>query len=203
MLTDRDAEMLKRQLGRTPRGVVGVVVRAGGCNSNIIGQGEGEPVVILNYPLQHCQSCEERLVPFPTLYWLTCPRLSRELADMERNGAIEAFQNEIVCNSDLEHAIAKDHRDYIEKRWNLLTKPDRDLVSSSPTLLETLRTRGIGGISNFMMVKCLHLHYAHHLAMIGNNENDESTGTAVGKMIEDKNPDLAKLRNDFVYECVG
>ncbi|QQE13392.1 DUF501 domain-containing protein [Planctomycetota bacterium] len=193
MLTDHDANLLKQQLGRMPRGVVRVVIRTG----------EGEPVVIENYPVHHCGEghsvrCDggEKLIPFPTLYWLTSPRLSVVLSDMERRGAIDQLQQKIMSNGELEHQVADDHRAYINKRWDLLTQADRKVVEASPTLLETLRARGIGGISNFLMIKCLHLHYAHHLAALCCDGN----GSAVGRLIEEIEPELVKMRQRFTFE---
>ncbi|QDU35354.1 hypothetical protein KS4_34350 [Poriferisphaera corsica] len=204
MLSDQDTNMLKQQLGRIPRGVLAVIVRSS----------EDAPVVIVNYPLHHC--CEgrdsgegkgggiqgeggERLVPFPTLYWLTNPRLNNTLADMERLGVIDDIQNQINANHQLEHQVANDHRAYIEQRWKQLTKGDQEKIQKSPAMLETLRTRGIGGISNFLTVKCLHLHYAHHLATLCMNPNDPSPGTAVGRLIEQANPELLKIRQSFKF----
>ena len=188
-LNERDSECLMRQLGRLPQGVVRVAVRSM----------EGEPVVIENYPVHHCKGCEERLVPFPTLYWLTSPRLHHMLAEHERTGLIDRLQKKIEGNGDLEHAVAGDHKRYIEERWELLTRDDREIVGASPYLLETLRVRGIGGISNFMMVKCLHLHYAHHLAKLS---KEGEGGTTVGRLIEGADEDLLRVRKDFEFECV-
>ncbi|WP_432798205.1 DUF501 domain-containing protein [Poriferisphaera sp. WC338] len=195
MLNDTDLQVLKRQLGRTPRGVVDVVVR----------YKDRTPVVTLNYPIHHEERphiphqhehspCSEKLVPFPTLYWMTCPVLHKRIADCERQGMIDALQDVITHNAEIEHALINDHRAYIESRWKLLTKDDQQFVLESPCLLETLRVRGIGGISNFLTLKCLHLHYAHHLATL------PTGGSVVGRMLEEREPDLAKIRRGFVIE---
>ena len=49
-----------------------------------------------------------------------------------------------------------------------------ELAAEEAGVAAALRERGIGGIANRDSVKCLHLHYAHHLAR----------GSAIGAEIE-------------------
>ena len=195
MLSEKDLHILKKQLGRMPRGVVAIAVR----------HKDRTPVVTVNYPLHHEDAphiphihehspCPEKLVPFPTLFWLTCPVLHRKLADLERRGQIDHLQNHINHNAELEHTLTEDHKSYIDLRWRLMNKDDQQAALESPCLLETLRARGIGGISNFLTLKCLHLHYAHHLA------NLPQGGTTVGRLLEADNPQLIDIRNQFITE---
>ena len=75
MLSPADALQIEDQTGRPPRGIVTVAAH---CPA-------GHPAVAHCYPLLRKASGIE---PFPTLYWLTCPRLRREISHIERDGAI-------------------------------------------------------------------------------------------------------------------
>ena len=136
--------------GRLLRGVLGIAAR---CPA-------GHAAVITCSPLQRQRG---RLVPFPTLYWLVCPRLCRTLANLERSGVIKQLEAEIAGDATFFAAISKDHDDYIARRWAALSREERDLVERE-SLMEKMRSRGIGGIMNHATVKCLHTHFAHHLA---------------------------------------
>ena len=72
-----DRSAVARQLGREPRGMVGVAHRCG-C---------GEPDVVVTAP---------RLpdgTPFPTLYYLTCPRLTGAVSTLEADGVMRQMQS--------------------------------------------------------------------------------------------------------------
>lgn len=146
-----DLHTLTEQLGRRPHGALAVAHR---CPV-------GHPAVLLTYPLRRRRG---RLAPFPSHLWLTCPRLSTRLADLERTGVIARLQRLLVTSPSLKDAFAEDHRRCIAHRWNLLTDEDR-LAIGSAELTGVFRDRGIGGVRRWMSIKCLHLHYAHHLVL--------------------------------------
>jgi len=150
MLTQEDARLIEVQTERPTRGVVSVAAR---CLA-------GHPAVAQCYPLIRKGSGVE---PFPTLFWLTCPRLRREISHIERDGAITEIAAIIAGDPALQERLARDHEDYIARRWETLTEEDQRLVKEMG-LAEQFRTRGIGGMTNRAAVKCLHLHFAHHLA---------------------------------------
>ncbi len=149
MLELADEIEITAQMGRKARCVVAVAAR---CPA-------GHPSVITCYPLRRKGN---RLVPFPTLYWLTCPRLSKELSHLERDGAIATIGTELARDHALPTLLLRDHADYIARRWATLSAEDQLLVSGSE-LAGFFQTRGIGGMTNFAAVKCLHLHFAHQL----------------------------------------
>jgi uncharacterized protein len=154
-----DKSLIAEQLGRTPRTRVAVAAR---CPA-------GHPSVITCYPLRREG---DRVVPFPTLYWLTCPRLCAQVSHLERDGAIAAIEAELARSPILRAGLLRDHEDYIAQRWAVLSPADRLLVANQG-LLDTFQSRGIGGMSNRAAVKCLHLHLAHHLV----------SGNAIGRLI--------------------
>lgn len=138
------------RIGRPLRSVLDIAAR---CPA-------GHAAVITCSPLQHQRG---RFVPFPTLYWLVCPQLSRTLANLERNGVIKQLEAEIAGDEALLAAISNDHDDYIARRWAALSPEECRFVERA-SLATKMRSRGIGGIMNRATVKCLHTHFAHHLA---------------------------------------
>lgn len=157
-----DLHLLTSRAGRPFRGVIGIAAR---CPA-------GHPAVITCAPLRRERG---RLVPFPTLYWLACPQLSRTLATLERDGLIKELEAQIACDAALREAVARDHDDYIALRWAAVSPEDRSLIDAGP-LAARFHRHGIGGTTNRVAVKCLHAHFAHHLAR----------GSAIGRWIAER-----------------
>ncbi len=129
-----DEAAVTEQLGRAPRGVVGIAWR---CAT-------GEPGVVVTEP---------RLpdgTPFPTTYYLTCPRLGSAVSTLEANGVM----TEMTARLDADAELAEDHR-----RAHLAYRADR---------AELGRVDELEGISAGWMpsrVKCLHVLVGHSLAV--------------------------------------
>ena len=113
--------------------------------------------------------------PFPTLFWLVCPTLHQRLSVLEASGKIREIMADLRADPALLKSLEQDHRAYIEERWQLMDPSEHQQIRSLG-FEENLRTRGIGGMQNFDAVKCLHLHYAHHLAR----------GNTVGRWLDDR-----------------
>jgi len=146
-----DLNTLARQIGRRPHGALAVAHR---CPV-------GHPGVLLTYPLRRRTG---RLSPFPSQFWLTCPRLSQQLSNLERNGVIDQMQHRLMASAELQEQFTEDHRRCIAHRWSLLSEADRHAVHRN-NLSHVFARRGIGGVKHWMSIKCLHLHYAHHLTL--------------------------------------
>ena len=114
----------------------------------------------------------DRPLPFPTLFWLACPHLTREMARLEHDGWVARVESRIEEDDTLRRRVHADHRDYAEERRRSLRDVDRPRLLAAG--LESSLDVGIGGIRNRDAVKCLHLHYAHHLAR----------GSAIGELID-------------------
>ena len=141
-----DRNVIAAQIGRRPRGLVGVPVR---CSY-------GYPQVIRVRPLVDGR-------PFPTLFWLTCPYLAKEVDRLEADGWIGRLERRMAEDEGLRAGMAQAHERYIEKRVALLSDGERHTIESrgqASSLLE----KGIGGIVDRRRLKCLHLHVAHGLA---------------------------------------
>ena len=168
VLTIAEKKLVAEQIGRLPRSAVAVAAR---CPA-------GHPCVITNYPLRSVrgqQGQPDRVAPFPTLYWLTCPQLCRQVAHLERDGLIAKLEAEMAHDDSLRAAVWKDHERYIAQRLALLSAEDHQRVESLG-LTRDFTWRGIGGIANRAKLKCLHLHLAHHLA----------TGNAIGALLVER-----------------
>ncbi len=155
--TALDLDFLRAALGRAPRGLAGVARRCA----------VGLPVVIVNEPFLSDGS------PFPTTFWLVCPKAVKAVSALEASGLIGEVEKEIASNADLRAALLKAHTEYAKYR--------KRLAQSTHPSLDT----GIGGVRHLASIKCLHAHYAHHLAG-GQNP--------VGKRISDlvEPPDCSK-----------
>lgn len=102
---------------------------------------DGRPVVLANDPLLHDGT------PMPTRYWLLDPELNKVIGQLEAEGGVRRAGAE-VDPDELERA----HRRYGAARDALL-----DPAHEGPR-----PSGGVGGTKRG--VKCLHAHYAHHLA---------------------------------------
>jgi uncharacterized protein len=142
----RDRDVVAAQIGRSPRGRFAVCVR---CS-------HGYPKVIQVHPVLQSK-------PFPTLYWLTCPLLSREIDGLEAAGWVKRLESRIASEEDLRSAMQVAHLQYVRHRNLLLSSDDIEHLVAG-RLMTGLQGRGIGGITDWNRLKCLHLHVAHALA---------------------------------------
>ncbi len=131
--TPHDLAVVSRQLGRPARGVQAV---AHDCTC-------GLPDVVQTQP---------RLpdgTPFPTLYYLTCPRAAAAVSRLEADGLMAAMTSRLAADAALAARHQQAHRSYLAERRQLGEVPEIDEVSA-------------GGMPD--RVKCLHVLVAHALA---------------------------------------
>ena len=104
--------------------------------------GTGHPLVIRNAPLDP----EGR--PFPTLYWLTCPDAVRVVSGLESQGWIKRLDHHAEVTPQLRTALRRAHEEYARERGQMHPPAG-----------------AWGGVAGTAIgVKCLHAHYAYHLA---------------------------------------
>lgn len=156
-----DKRVIAHQLGRAPRGVEAIVKR---CK-------KGFPQVVLNSPLHLSH------IPFPTTYWLTCPLLSKTIARLEEQGQIKHFQKQITEDKKFRQELFKSQQAYCDSRKSMLPSSSR-LASRAKEILEET---GVGGISDFSKIKCLHAHFAHYLAT-GLNPVGKKVAESIGEV---------------------
>lgn len=98
--SDVDLAIIERQLGRVPRGVLGVAAR---CVC-------GAPLVVATAP---------RLddgTPFPTLFYLSHPGAVKGCSVLEANKWMEFLNQQLAENQELAEQYQAAHRDYIDQR---------------------------------------------------------------------------------------
>lgn len=157
LVCDRDLKIVQAQLGRRITNVMAVLRY---CSF-------GFPILVLSYPIRNGQ-------PFPTIHYLTCPHLVKEVSRLEEKGWISRFENRIANDETFRSAYMLAHEAVRTKRMEMLTPGDYRWK-------EVLSQTGTGGINELSKVKCLHLHVADYLAGIPN-----PVGKEVFEMIEAK-----------------
>lgn len=135
----QDSAAVARQLGRESRGAAEVAHRCA-C---------GEPDVVATPP---------RLpdgTPFPTLYYLTCPRAAAAIGTLESSGLMRAMEERLASDPDLAAQYEAAHDAFLAERAALGERtgvggvPEIDAISA-------------GGMPS--RVKCLHVLVAHALS---------------------------------------
>ena len=144
-VTVADRETIAWQIGRAPRGVRGVAKR---CSY-------GFPQVIQVMPVIAD-------APFPTLFWLTCPHLLREVSQLEAAGWVGRLEDRLAEDESLRQSMSNAHDRYVALREDLLTQEAKEKLIAQRRY-GALKERGIGGLSDRSRLKCLHLHVAHEL----------------------------------------
>lgn len=99
---------------------------------------DGHPLVIRNRPLDTDGH------PFPTIYWLTCPAAVKAVSRLESDGWIAR----LARDPELAEGIEEAHTAYASERGRVASGAER--------------WGGVGGTGHGL--KCLHAHYAYHLA---------------------------------------
>ncbi|MEE2031881.1 DUF501 domain-containing protein [Rhodococcus chondri] len=165
-----DLDAVAAQLGREPRGVLAIAYR---CP-------DGVPGVVKTAPKLPDGT------PFPTLYYLTDPRLTAEASRQESAGVMREMTERLGTDPELAAGYLRAHRSYLDER----------------NAIESLGTDFTGG-GMPDRVKCLHVLIAHSLAK-GPGVNplgDESVALAAdaglrGTAVPADWPTYAELRGE-------
>lgn len=132
-MRDEDLAAIESQLGRAPRGVVEVAYR---CPC-------GDPCVVATAP---------RLddgTPFPTTYYVTCPRLASAIGTLEGDGRMREMEHRLSIDDGLRDDYKMAHERYLLERAKLGDVPEIEGISA-------------GGMPT--RVKCLHVLVGQSLA---------------------------------------
>ncbi len=132
-LTEADEAVVAEQLGRPPRGVAGVAWR---CPC-------GKPGAVVTEP---------RLpdgTPFPTVYYLTCPRAVAACSTLEASGLMAEMTERLASDPELAAGYGRAHYAYLA---------DREQLGSVDEI------HGISAGGKPTRDKCLHVLAAHALA---------------------------------------
>ena len=131
-LAPRDVQAVALQLSRTPRAMTSVAHR---CPCRL-------PDVVETKPRLDDGS------PFPTLYYLTCPRLASAIGTLEASGLMREMTERLATDPDLAARYRAAADDYVARR------DAHEVLSGVPAQ---------GGMPT--RVKCLHVLVAHSLAV--------------------------------------
>lgn len=134
--TTADLAAVEQQLGRRPRGVESVAHR---CPC-------GVPDVVETQP---------RLddgTPFPTTFYLTCPRLTAAVSTLESSGLMAEMTRRLGEDDELAARYRAAHEDYLRRRAALGVVAEIEGTSA-------------GGMPT--RVKCLHVLVGHSLGAGG------------------------------------
>ena len=132
--SEADVAAASKQLGRPVKGVVGVAHR---CEC-------GLPDVLETAP---------RLpdgTPFPTLFYVSCPRLASAIGTLEGSGAMRDMTERLAADPELARRYRAAHEDYLARRETHGRVEEIDGISA-------------GGMPE--RVKCLHALAGHALAV--------------------------------------
>jgi exopolyphosphatase/guanosine-5'-triphosphate,3'-diphosphate pyrophosphatase len=102
----------------------------------------GHPLVIRNAPL------DGEGAPFPTTHWLTCPEAVKRVSRLEADGWIARLNDRSDDDETFRAEVAAAHEEAAEDR--------------AREFPEARAWGGVGGTRRG--IKCLHAHYANHLA---------------------------------------
>ena len=101
--------------------------------------------------------------PFPTLYWLTCREAIAAVSRLEAEGWIKSLSEQTEVDPDLREALQRAHAAYAAQRGTFHRGAE-----------------GWGGVAGSTRgVKCLHAHFAYHLA-----GGDDPIGSWVASRID-------------------
>ena len=123
-VSSSDVDALREQLGRVPRGVVGIAAR---CVC-------GRPAVVRTAPRLPDGS------PFPTTYYLTHPAAVKGCSTLEAEHLMEEFNARLAADKALADAYAAAHEDYLARRAELGRPEEIEGVSAGgmPTRVKCL-----------------------------------------------------------------
>jgi hypothetical protein len=133
-VSDADRQIVAAQLGRSPRAMRAIAHR---CLC-------GNPDVVQTSP---------RLAdgtPFPTLYYVTCPRLAAGIGTLESSGLMREMTERLHFDEGLAEAYGAAHESYLAQR---------EAIGH----VEEIAGISAGGMPT--RVKCLHVLVGHALAV--------------------------------------
>ncbi|WP_165355187.1 DUF501 domain-containing protein [Nocardioides oleivorans] len=134
-----DEAAIRAQLKRRPRGIDSIGHRCPCGNPDVV-------------------ATEPRLpngTPFPTTYYLTCPRAASRIGTLEGNHVMKEMQDRLATDDDLAAAYRAAHERYLEARAEIGERAGLDVPE--------IEGISAGGMPD--RVKCLHVLAGQSLAM--------------------------------------
>jgi uncharacterized protein len=138
VISPSDQQAVAAQLGREPRGIHEIGHRCPCGNPDVV-------------------TTEPRLpngTPFPTTYYLTCPRAASRIGTLEGTGTMKAMQDRLAEDPDLAEAYRAAHERYLAARAAIGAEAGLDVPE--------IEGISAGGMPD--RVKCLHVLAGQSLA---------------------------------------
>ena len=150
-----DRDVVEKQLGRFPRGMIAVAARCHVCST---------PLVVVTRPL--IREKVRHPTPFPTTFYLTSPEATKAVSRLEATGVMARFTQRLENaghnpdtasqeDQNLLRALLRAHLLYCEVSADIA-----DLLGDDIT---HIRSVGVGGMPT--RVKCLHAMVGQALAL--------------------------------------
>jgi hypothetical protein len=133
VITPADEAAFEAQLGRAPRSIHDIGHRCPCGNPDVV-------------------TTEPRLddgTPFPTTFYLTCPRAASRIGTLEASGLMKEMQDRLSSDEELAAAYQAAHERYLQARTSIGEVAEIDGISA-------------GGMPD--RVKCLHVLAGQSLA---------------------------------------
>lgn len=137
-VTPADEATIAAQLGRPPRGMHAIGHRCPCGNPDVV-------------------TTEPRLpngTPFPTTYYLTCPRVNSRIGTLEASGLMREMEERLATDEELAARYRAAHESYLADRAAV-----GEAVGADVPEIEGISAGGMP-----VRVKCLHVLAAHALA---------------------------------------
>jgi uncharacterized protein len=150
-----DLAVIAAQLGRRPRGVLAIAHRCPCGLADVVKTAPRLPDG----------------TPFPTLFYLTCPRAAAAMSRLEAAGVMRQMSAQLRSDPGLAARYAAAHEDYLSRRAEAAAQAGVEPLSPG--------TQSAGGMPD--RVKCLHALAAHALAVPGVNPLGEEAVQAAGR----------------------
>ena len=112
--------------------------------------------------------------PFPTLFYLTCPRAAAALSRLESAGVMREMEQRLAAEPELRAAQRAAHRDYLARR---------DAAAAADGAPHRCRRAHTARVARRTRVKRLHALAAHELAVPGANRLGRAAADAAGGVV--------------------
>lgn len=146
MISEQDRAIVAAQLGREPRAMREVAHRCPCGNPDVV---ETYPLLPGGGPPGSEGVAAGGGTPFPTLYYLTCPKAASAIGTLEASGLMSEMTDRLRTDPELAAAYQAAHEAYLARREEL-------------GHVEHIAGISAGGMPN--RVKCLHVLVGHSLA---------------------------------------
>ena len=156
-ISDSQRAIIEQQIGRAPNGLLDIAYATD----------KGIPVILRMAPIVDDK-------PFPTLYWLCSKDLHKAIAKLETQGLVKQLEQQLQEDPDFMAAYQANQHAYVAARWANCTEQEKTLLETKG-FAKLFDSYGIGGLRDWQQIRCLHMHYAHHLV----------DGNVIGQWLDD------------------